>query len=138
MANYECASRTNYFRVTDDERFNQRIAGKLTSDDGNDVSVWSRTEDEVKKYAFGAYGEILYEGIPLTDSEEFQTEMQEILPDGEAFVLEEVGHEKLRYLSGVAYIITKHDNDCIDFDTFIRKKVHDMTQNNAYECELDY
>ena len=136
MSNYECASRTNYFSVTNEEAF-ESIAGKLTSNEGS-VSVWSRTEDEVKKYAFGAYGEILYEGIPLTDSEAFLTEMQAILPDSEAFVIEEMGHEKLRYLSGVAYIITKHDNDCIDFDTFIRKKVHDMTQNNAYECELDY
>ncbi len=138
MANYECASRTNYFRVTDDERFNQRIAGKLTSDDGNDVSVWSRTEDEVKKYAFGAYGEILYEGIPLTDSEEFLTEMQEILPDGEAFVLEEVGHEKLRYLSNMAYVITKYDSACIDLDAFIRRKVREIVQDDTYQCVLDY
>lgn len=136
MANFESTTRTNYFSVTDEEAF-ESIAGKLTSNEGS-VSVWSRTEDEVKKYAFGAYGEILYEGIPLTDSEAFLTEMQAILPDSEAFVIEEMGHEKLRYLSGVAYIITKHDNDCIDFDTFIRKKVHDMTQNNAYKCELDY
>ena len=137
MANFESTTRTNYFSVTDEEAFDV-ITGKLTSDDGNGVSVWSKTVNGVKKYAFGAYGEIRYDDIPLTYSEEFLSEMQAILPDGEAVVIEEMGHEKLRYLSGVAYIITKHDNDCIDFDTFIRKKVHDMTQNNAYECELDY
>lgn len=137
MSNYECASRTNYFSVTNEEAF-ESISGKLRSNDGCDVSVWTKTVNGTKKYAFGTYGEIQYDGTPILDSEEFLVEMQAILPDGEAVVIEEMGHEKLRYLSGVAYIITKHDNDCIDFDTFIRKKVHDMTQNNAYECELDY
>ena len=102
--------------------------------------MWGTIDEIIRRHHYSCvgYGEIRYDDIPLTDSEEFLSEMQAILPDGEAVVIEEMGHEKLRYLSGVAYIITKHDNDCIDFDTFIRKKVHDMTQNNAYECELDY
>ena len=38
MSNYECASRTNYFSVTNEEAF-ESIAGKLTSNEGS-VSVW--------------------------------------------------------------------------------------------------
>lgn len=137
MANFESTTRTNYFSVTDEEAFDV-ITGKLTSDDGNGVSVWSKTVNSVKKYAFGAYGEIRYDDIPLTDSEEFLSEMQAILPDGEAFVLEEVGHEKLRYLSNMAYVITKYDSACIDLDAFIRRKVREIVQDDTYQCVLDY
>ena len=55
-----------------------------------------------------------YEEVPLDDY------IQDMLLDGEAFVLKEVGNEKLRYNIGCALIITKNKVEFIDLDNKIR------------------
>ena len=52
MANYECYCRTNYFRVTNEEKY-QELFGRLSSEYG--VDDYSTTKDGVLLHGFGAY-----------------------------------------------------------------------------------
>ncbi len=107
MANYECACRTNYFRVTNEDRY-QKLYAKLRSDDLYDLS---EVTQEGTIHCFASYGSIWF--CPDGDEEEygdmndFYKAIQAILPEGEAFMLFESGHEKLRYVSGDAVCVTR-------------------------------
>lgn len=64
--------------------------------------------------------EDLYEEIDI------ETYIKDMLLDGQAFVMTEAGHEKLRYNNGWAIIITKDETKCFDItrlvDTFLEDK----------------
>lgn len=107
MANYMAASRTNYFRVINENRYNQ-LFEKLCSEDG--VHDFTRKKDGVLYHGFGSYDSIAY----LTEDEEydfdeFLLELQKILPEDEAFIYMEAGHEKLRYVTGDVIIVTRKE-----------------------------
>lgn len=113
MANYYGCTRTNYFKVTDEDAL-VKLIEKCASDDPVGVSLWTNeAEDGTKLYGFGCYGDI--EGIgdgededfPDYDYDAFVNELQALLPEGEAVIITHVGHEKLRYLGGNVTVITK-------------------------------
>lgn len=115
MANYIAAVRTNYFRVTDEERYAELFSG-LTSEDT--IGDFTKTEDGVICHGFGTYGTIdwyaeddEYHEDPSFDY--FLDELQKILPEDEAFMYFEAGHEKLRYISGWATIVTSKEIKCM-------------------------
>ena len=56
MANYIGYTRTNYFSVTDEEKFRQIIANAYSSADK--IEVFEDKTDGNVKYAFGCYGVI--------------------------------------------------------------------------------
>lgn len=111
MANYECASRTNYFRVTDEEKY-QELFGKFTD---NIVQDFSKEIDGIIYHGFGAYDSVEY--CLECDFNVFIKELRKILPEDEAFILFESGNEKLRYVTGVAYVCTRHNEKCFDLNT---------------------
>jgi hypothetical protein len=127
MANYNAYSRTNYFKVTDVEKLKMLLA--QTS---GDVEVW----EEDGKVAFGAYDKLTsyYDEKNDVDMEIFP-ELQQLLPEGEVVVIQEVGHEKLRYLVGEAYIITKDTVEVINLDTFITAKVNEFFPGKEIKME---
>jgi len=108
MANYLAVARTNYFRVTDEVRY-QQLFSHLAAEDT--VEDFTEERDGVLYHSFGAYGSIDYV-IDLEDGESgydfdyFLNELQKITPDGEAFIYQESGHEKLRYVSGYTVVMT--------------------------------
>ena len=98
MANYIATTRTNYFHVTDEDKYSKL----LESLDADDFKDFTETEEDGKLiHGFGCYGTI------YSEDDEFYEGIREILPDDEAFMQFEVGNEKLRYVVGDAIIVTK-------------------------------
>ena len=114
MANFVSVVRTNYFHVSDPDRLAE-LAGQVYTDNGMGVKVF----ESEGKYAFGEYDGIL--GIQEPDGEEgnisffaFCEALQNILVDGDAIIITEIGYEKLRYLQGMVTVITKDKIDADD------------------------
>lgn len=130
MANYNIVSRTNYFRVTDEARY-QELISCLYTDSGDKVDHVSYTgEDGVTRHMFGAYGVISYAEMEEEREDnsitEFTEKLQEILPDNEAFVLLEIGNEKLRDVTATAIICTRDKDQIIDFAELLSNAVGTM------------
>lgn len=107
MANYMATARTNYFRVINEKRY-QELFNNLISEDN--IEDFTYSKDGTIYHGFGAYDSINY----LTEDEEydfdeFLLELQKILPDDEAFIYMEAGHEKLRYVTGDVIIVTRKE-----------------------------
>ncbi|MBR2301270.1 MAG: hypothetical protein IKA41_04885 [Bacteroidaceae bacterium] len=119
MADYYSHSRTNYFHVTDEATYQKLFAGLYASD--GEVKDFSKTVDGKLMHAFGANSEIRHD--PYGEENEFCAfleALQKLLPDGEAFILQEVGHEKLCYFVGYAYIVTNKEMKTIDIGDCIK------------------
>lgn len=113
MANYECISRTNYFRVTDEVRYKELFDNLISESD--DVFDFTKLKEDVVYHGFGSYGSVDYEegidedGYPVLNFDLFLSELQKILPEKEAFMFFESGHEKLRYITEYVTICTKNE-----------------------------
>ena len=100
MANYECTTRTNYFRVTDEERYKE-LFGLLTAE--MEIEDFTKEDGEKILHGFGSYcdidcyGDEEQENLPA-DFDEWLEELQKILPEDEAFIYMQAGNEKLRYV----------------------------------------
>lgn len=118
MANYYGVSRTNYFRVTDEQKY-QELFSRLCGEDK--IDDFTKTlEDGTLCHGFGSYCSIDYmkpiqvEAEDPEDSYEdyecdfdaFCHELQKILPEDEAFIYLESGYEKLRYVVGYYIVVT--------------------------------
>jgi len=114
MAEYLATTRTNYFRVTDEKRY-QELFAHLVAD--GDIEDFTEERDGVLYHGFGVYGSINYEETEDFDYDFdiFLHELQKILPDDEAFIYIESGHEKLRYVDGCAVVVTSREikNKCL-------------------------
>ena len=106
MANWYGATRTNYFRVKDEERY-QQIFSRLTGSEPiedftneNNGKIW---------HGFGAYCDIYYLKENTTDDIEdisvLLKDISSILTDDSVFVITCVGNEKLRYLTGICNMV---------------------------------
>ncbi len=133
MANYECTVRTNYFRVTDEERY-QELFGSLYS--GCDIEDFTKTaEDGTLYHGFGAYDCI---GVDGEDLDDFYEEIQKILPEDEAFILVEAGHEKLRYVVGYVIVVTKKGGIVYKSLDDVALEVARQTLGSGFTTVLEY
>jgi hypothetical protein len=100
MADYTACMRSNSFKVKDIEAFKKAIEDKQIWMDDIEVIV-ENGEVTLAGYTF----------IPFNcgDGEDFDFAkfIQEHLVEGEKAVIMEIGHEKLRYLNAIQFIITK-------------------------------
>lgn len=135
MANYMGTTRTNYFRVTDENRY-QELFSRLRGED--DIRDFTKEKDGILYHGFGTYGCIEYEDedgeLYLDD---FFNELQKILPDDEAFMFFESGHEKLRYVTGVSVIVTKKEIVSESMVNWAIKKAKELLGND-FETQTDY
>lgn len=120
MANYTCASRTNYFRVTDEAEY-EKLFNCLCSEDS--IEDMSKTRNGVIYHAFGSYGSIDYcddsDPDSMDDIEVFAKKLQKIMPDDDAFILFESGNGKLPSICA---------NHCWATTTSIRRLLTDVTK----------
>lgn len=114
---YFSRSRSNYFRVTDPNKLEE--LAKLTN---------SSVAEKDGRYAL-FYTGMRYDGaVDMYYSEEFDgwisihSQVQEILADDEVAVFMEIGHERLRYLTGVAVAITTEAIEILDLVDIIENK----------------
>ena len=128
MANETVQTRTNYFSVTDEGKFQAIITACIGS--GEIRAMRKMMDDGVVKHAFCCEGSI--RGLPyrLIDGDmaasyekpgsyadldadicwDFFTDaIQEILPEGDAIIIFEAGNEATRYFMCYSAIITKHE-----------------------------
>lgn len=137
MANYECVSRTNYFHVKDVETFREFMDTVIA----DDLHVWEEKDNDSNiVFAFGCEG-VIY-GIPDENGDSsldlFFTELQKYIADNDAVILTEAGHEKLRYVTGYATVVTRNNIQTLGIETFALAKVKEMLKNPDFETKTDY
>ena len=142
MSNYCANARTNYFRVTDEEKYNELLK-KLVGDNGEEVYDFTKEKNGVKLHGFGCYGSIDFlvsspdAEDPEYDWDVFVKKLQEILPEDEAFIYMENGHEKLCTVSGFSIIVTKDKVESVDIRSTALEKAREMLNNKDYYTQTD-
>lgn len=138
MANYMATARTNYFRVTDEVRYQELFNGLCCED-----TIYDLTEKQngVKYHGFGAYSPIDYLVVDEEDWEcdfdEFITELQKILPDDEAFIYMEAGNEKLRYVTGFVMVVTKNEIKSMSLASWAKEQAK-LLLGDDFETKTEY
>ena len=131
MASYVCAIRTNYFRVTEEEKFRNLIDEFLSGS----CEVFRRTDvNSNKLVGFGSDENINWP----EDDTGFVSGLQECLAEDDSIIVLEVGHEKLRYLIGAATIITRSSIETIDLTSLAISKAAEMLGNPDYTTCCEY
>lgn len=131
MASYVCAIRTNYFRVTEEEKFRNLIDEFLSGS----CEVFTRTDvNSNKLVGFGSDENINWP----EDDTGFVSGLQECLAEDDSIIVLEVGHEKLRYLIGAATIITRSSIETIDLTSLAISKAAEMFGNPDYTTCCEY
>ena len=125
MANYIATGRTNYFRVTDEEAYKNLLAGVINV--AGDISYTA--DDGTIMHGFVVEGG----GIEYYDSEEeefipdyFESEIQKLLPEDEAFIYMEAGWEKWRYVTGYSIVVTKNNIEYFDIIDMALDKANEL------------
>ena len=122
MAEYMAATRTNYFHVKDVEVF-KKLVSQIS--DSMELFTCKMTDGDVM-YGFGGYGFIKGFGEDGEDVDEVYNAFKDhvVMPD-EAIVIEEIGAEKLRYLTAYAVVITTEKVEFADLRDKILEYVPD-------------
>jgi len=141
MANYYGKCRTNYFAVTDAEKFAD-IMKHLSGE--SEVAFYEHDTDK-GKYMF--YCECNLTGYIANPDDDYScdeamdkmtNELQKILPDGEAIILTEAGSEKMRYILCTSTIITNSEIKHINLANIALATAQEMLKNPNYTTEMDY
>lgn len=140
MSTYYGTTRTNYFKVTDETRFRELI-GKCNCDDDEEMTVWVRAlDDGTVTFAFACYGELT--GIPDKDGDSscdnFIAELQKLLPDGEAVIITDAGHEKLHCVNGGVYVITNLDSRYVSLHDIGLSVARELLHNEKWVETVSY
>ena len=131
MASYVGAIRTNYFRVTEEEKFRNLIDAFLSGS----CEVFTRTDvNSNKLVGFGSDENINWP----EDETGFVSGLQECLAEDDSIIVLEVGHEKLRYFVGAATIITRSSIETIDLTSLAISKAAEMLGNPDYTTCCEY
>lgn len=157
MANYMGTTRTNYFRVNDEEKFRETVS-RIETYDGDDIYVFTeKGKDGTMLYGFGTYSAVagLRPARAVCDDvdecweddddcwdepnpEDAYRALQEVVADNDAIVVEEVGYEKLRYVWASAVIITKAGIKYISMKQLIEEEVRKELGQDAYVLNDEY
>lgn len=124
MANYISTMRTNYFHVTDENRF--KTIFEQIKDKNSEIILFTGVDNT---YCIGCYSEINIDDL---------IELQEIIPDNDCIVVMESGHEKLNYVDGVGYVITKNKIESLSIMSWVQQKAKELMQNPDYTTQIDY
>ena len=97
--------------------------GKVYDANGKEV----KKEDIPKeKELFDENGNIIISVWDNDGFDDFLKKIQSIIHPEDAFVLLEVGHEKLRYITGYACIVTRKEIRQINLDSYINENLKEM------------
>lgn len=137
MANFYTKCKTNYFRITDVEKFKE-ICDNICAE-YND-QCFTVSSDEPCKVCIAFDGPFTYErrtnGKLAEDSYEVFHDLKEILADGESIIFTEIGWEKLKCVTAGATIVTKDDVQFVHLNAVALEKARDMLKNPNYEAEF--
>ena len=150
MAIYYASIRTNYFRVKDEKKFREFMAHVSGTEDR--VELWEEKDKNGNTvFGFGTLGGIAgvtdYHNNSEDDGEDEDSEadfdafldsLQTFVADDDAIIILESGHEKLCYVVGSAYIITKDRCDCLDISDLAVKYAAQLLGNPEWTTICDY
>ena len=134
MANYMATARTNYFRVTDEDKYSELFNGLCSEDN---IEDFTKEKDGVIYHGFGSYDSINYLVDDEYDFDEFLIELQKILPDDEVFIYMESGYEKLRYVVGFVVVVTSKEIKSMSLDTWAKEQAKQLL-GSGFETETEY
>lgn len=159
MANYECVYRTNYFHVKDMEIFKEFIS--MAKRSSEDLNVYE-SPNKNGSFMIGGYGshsfvpcfiseegaeeerqlEALLKKLGLekyVDSEDdiFFEALSSCVRDDDAILYKEGGHEKLRYVSLDAIVITSKSIEYIEIDNQMIEMARAALGNESWETKID-
>jgi len=154
MADYYAKVRTNYFSVTDEDKFHRLM--EMCASNGGRVEVFSEKSagDEPTKFGFYCDGSILGLLAPHDDEEPedlnyeacddehdmdlFYKFLQKLVTKDDAVIITEVGSEKMCYLFGVCVIITQSEIRVLDLQGMAMTEARVMLNNPDYTTQMDY
>lgn len=137
--NYTATTRTNYFRVKDEDAF-KAFMGPVS---GDDLRIFEKTQDGQKFFGFGCYG-VIYGICPEDDPDEcadydaFLDGLKSHVAEDDAIIIMQAGNEGLRYVVGDATVITSKDVQYINIDNWAVMKAREMLLNKNWKTQLDY
>ena len=159
MSMYQCATRTNYFQVNDEEKFRELMGHVVSAEDK--VELFEKERDGVRYFAFGCYSSI--EGVDEAeycracgfdygpDSDKFDdddynenredvfiTMLQSIVAENDAIIIMQAGREKLRYVTGIAEIITRGGYRYVDLRNAAINVAQMMLGNSEWTTQMEY
>lgn len=134
-----CVARTNWFKVKDPNALMNAFPA-LVIENGGHLQIFTRHEDGGIRFAFGSEQEI--KGYPDenegVDIHPFIEKLVDIVADDDVIILQEVRHDKLRYVAAGAYFITSRGWDFVDFSETIYQKACEVTGNKDFKTQLEY
>ena len=146
MANYNCTFRTNYFKVKDNEKFEEF----MTHVYAEDLEVFHKTDKNGNElYGFGGYGGI--SGY-FNDENEYENDdeawdnaydnfidgLTKQVADDDAILLFEAGNEKLRYVVGSVVVITSNGCKYEEIRYVGIEVAKQMLNNPDYDTQCSY
>lgn len=145
MAEYICTIRTNYFHVKDPDAFRAFMGRVYGTTDF--ISFWQEQDLSGQPvFGFGTHGGIgglrnaeEVENCDADDSayDEFINGLQEHVAKGDAVILLEVGHEKLRYVHGSATVITSSEQCFLNISDLAKNKAADMLGSPGWDTQCE-
>jgi len=154
MADYYAKARTNYFSVTDKDKFH-KLMGMCAGDEYR-VEVFSDkpVDDDSVKFGFYCDGSILGLPAPYEDEEPedldyvacddehdldlFYKFLQKLVAKDDAIIITEVGSQKMCYLFGESVIITQSEISVINVQDMAMAEARRMLDNAEYTTQIDY
>lgn len=141
MANWYGASRTNYFKVKDEQRY-QELFNRLKGEE-NEISDFTKIVEGETWHGFGTYGDIYYQENETDEDDCFNMEMfaqliSEILDPKSVFVYTCIGNEKLRYLTGYCIVSFPNGRILINDVNKFAQKVAQQFYGSDYNLDLYY
>ena len=138
MADWLIMTRTNYFRMTDEEKYQEIFKHLVTN---GEIKDFTKEQDGVLYHGFGTYDGIDYQ-VDLEDEESeydferFIEELQKILPEDEAFIYQETGYEELRYGDGYALVVTSKEVRSEFISSWVKETVKELLgkDNKVTKC----
>lgn len=134
MADTYSVMRTNYFQIKDLEK----LKNILSWFPGIQLFKHQQIED---KYAFGGAdlsADRTKPQCPYHNIQDIPTDLKPLIPDGEAIVLQYIGHEKLNYLDAYAQIVTNHTVTSVQLQDTINQTVRSLLKQPGYQVQLIY
>lgn len=146
MANYECVTRSNYFRVKDPEAFRKFMSRVYGS---NKVNLWEQKDKEDRLvFGFGLFGGIGgYASEETADDDDleeytdydlFLDGLQQHVAADDAVIIVEGGNETLRYIIGSAVVVTRNAIEYFDVTNLATKRAAELLENPQWTTKCNY
>lgn len=141
MANYYGFTRTNYFKVTDEDQL-QDIVKRIVWND----AFHTFFSHDADGFGFGSEGTICGLRAPDQNDEEEDADddpedvykaLQRIVAPDDAIIITEIGFENLRYLVGFSVVITRDQIECVDLRDESLRKAQELLQNPDFHTRME-